>query len=213
AQPPPPHPARRRRYRATSTAGRSRSTSTAARATPKPNCQPASHQSPEPRKKASTAPSPSTPAPDTGPEQSTSHRVTTTQSESTKVKPDAGLRFRRPTPRRYRQDGGTGPWCGGRPRPPPHRPVSSSAAPAAGTALCHALLREPSVGVAWQSWRLPDNNAPWPPARQVFVVETEPDADLPALTARLQHVLAAAGEVNPQVEVYPTRREPPAYQQ
>jgi hypothetical protein len=92
-------------------------------------------------------------------------------------------------------------------------PGAAGTSDAATDAVRRAVAAEPSVRVAWSSWRFADNNAPWPPPRQVFVVETEPDADLPAVTAGLQQTLLAAGEANPQVEVYPTRREPPAYQQ
>jgi hypothetical protein len=63
----------------------------------------------------------------------------------------------------------------------------------------------------WQAWRLPLHAAPWPP-RQVFVVEVDPDANLPALTGVLQEVLTASGAWAPQVEVYPLGAEPPRYQ-
>jgi hypothetical protein len=51
-----------------------------------------------------------------------------------------------------------------------------------------------------------------PRPRQVFVVEVDPDTDLPAMTVRLQHTLATGGEVHPQVEVCPHGEQPPNYQ-
>ncbi|MCM3922346.1 hypothetical protein ND748_11835 [Frankia sp. AiPs1] len=77
-----------------------------------------------------------------------------------------------------------------------------------------ALLAEvavmPSVRGVWVAWRSPANGAPWPPPRRVFVVETDGGADLAGVVARLQRVLAAAGEAAPQVEVHPRWIEPPA---
>lgn len=71
----------------------------------------------------------------------------------------------------------------------------------------------PSVLAVWRTWRFPADRAPWPPPRQIFVVETEEDASLVAVTSELQTALVAAGEAEPQIEVYPTRTDPPVYQQ
>ncbi|MCM3922348.1 hypothetical protein ND748_11845 [Frankia sp. AiPs1] len=76
-----------------------------------------------------------------------------------------------------------------------------------------ALLVEcaavPSVRVGWAAWRAPRNGARWPPTRRVFVVETDDDDGMPAIAARVQGALLAAGEVTPQVEVFPSWAEPP----
>ncbi|MGW0431208.1 hypothetical protein ACWDV4_01465 [Micromonospora sp. NPDC003197] len=80
-------------------------------------------------------------------------------------------------------------------------------------AAVDAAEAEPDVRAVWLAWRFPVWGGPWPPPRRVFVVETEEDADLVPLTARLQYALRTAGEVDPQVETYPTRTDPPTYQQ
>lgn len=90
---------------------------------------------------------------------------------------------------------------------------AAGASNAAIEAVRRSVAAEPSVRVAWSCWRLADGKAPWPPPRQVFVIETDADADLAAVTVRLQQALVAAGETNPQAEVYPTLTEPPVYQQ
>ncbi|MCM3922344.1 hypothetical protein ND748_11825 [Frankia sp. AiPs1] len=77
-------------------------------------------------------------------------------------------------------------------------------------ALLADVVTMPSVRGVWLAWRSAANGAPWPPTRRVFVVETDDDADLPAVTARAQRVLAGAGEAAPQVETYPTAAEPPS---
>ena len=70
-----------------------------------------------------------------------------------------------------------------------------------------------SVLAIWRAWRFPADRAPWPPPRKVFVVETDEDASLVSVTASLQAALTAAGDTEPQVEVYPTQTDPPVYQQ
>jgi hypothetical protein len=54
---------------------------------------------------------------------------------------------------------------------------------------------------------------PQAPPRRVFVVEVDRGDGLHVLTGRLQRDLEAAGEAEPQVEVYPTGERLPLYQQ
>jgi hypothetical protein len=70
----------------------------------------------------------------------------------------------------------------------------------------------PGLRAVWRSWRVPGNGAPYPPPARVFVVESDRDADLPALAAQAQRGLSGAGETLPRVEVYPAGAQPPAYQ-
>lgn len=64
----------------------------------------------------------------------------------------------------------------------------------------------------WRSWRIPTGDAPSQVARRVYTVEADEDADLALMTRTIQDALAQAGEVDPQVEVYPTGTELPVYQ-
>ena len=78
-----------------------------------------------------------------------------------------------------------------------------------------AAEQTPAVRALWRAWRFPGDGAPWPPPRRVYIVEVAFDADLAGTTAETQRRLAAAGEVCPQVEVYPTgldEGELPSYQ-
>lgn len=78
-----------------------------------------------------------------------------------------------------------------------------------------AAAAQADLSAVWRAWRVPADGSPWPAARRVFVVQTDPDlsgADLIATTERLQQVLAAAGEVDPQVEVCDPGTVVPAYQ-
>lgn len=70
----------------------------------------------------------------------------------------------------------------------------------------------PGLRAVWRCWRAPGDGAPYPPPVRVFVVETDRDADLPAIAARAQRELSSAGEAVPRVEVYPVGVQPPAYQ-
>lgn len=73
----------------------------------------------------------------------------------------------------------------------------------------------PAVRALWRVWRFPGDGAPWPPPRRVYVVEVGFNGDLSGIAAETQRRLAAAGEVWPQVEVYPTgldEGELPSYQ-
>ena len=78
-----------------------------------------------------------------------------------------------------------------------------------------ALSAVRSVGTAraiWRAWRYPGDGAPWPPPRRVWVVEANEEADLVGIALTLQKAVEHAGEVHPQVEVYPTGAHLPSYQ-
>jgi hypothetical protein len=93
---------------------------------------------------------------------------------------------------------------GGTPDPPEqaHTPAEHAAV--------QAVAAEPGVVGLWRAWRFPDDQAPWPPPKRVFVIEVA-DGDQPALAARVAGGLAAAGETDPQVEVCRSGDELPAY--
>ncbi|PFG98334.1 hypothetical protein A8924_5843 [Saccharopolyspora erythraea NRRL 2338] len=82
----------------------------------------------------------------------------------------------------------------------------------AAAALIDLLGAEPAAHGLWRAWRAPADGSPYPPPKAIYVVEADDDAELPALTARLQQALAAAGEVAPQVEVTPVDGDVPIYQ-
>jgi len=58
----------------------------------------------------------------------------------------------------------------------------------------------------------PDGQRSWPEPKRVYLVQAGEQADLVALTARVQHALEAAGEPTPQVESYAYGEQLPAYQ-
>jgi hypothetical protein len=97
----------------------------------------------------------------------------------------------------------------------PAGPAGAVATPGAGARSDEAAVRAAAAAPAavgvWRAWRYPADGAPWPPPRRVFVIETGA-ADEPDLAARMQLRLAAAGEVDPQVEVYQSGTELPIYQ-
>ncbi|HWS34877.1 MAG TPA: hypothetical protein VN408_19330, partial [Actinoplanes sp.] len=66
------------------------------------------------------------------------------------------------------------------------------------------------VDGVWRAWRRPAVTAG--DAHRVYLVETGPDQDLPAIAARMQEALTAAGETPPRVEVYPRGAALPPYQ-
>jgi hypothetical protein len=68
------------------------------------------------------------------------------------------------------------------------------------------------IRALWRVWRFPGDGAPWPPPRRVYVVEVDRGAELAGVTAWLQDAVAAAGETDPQVEVYPIHGSLPSYQ-
>jgi hypothetical protein len=79
-------------------------------------------------------------------------------------------------------------------------------------AIVEAARDERDTVGLWRAWRIPAGNTPWPPPRRLFVVTVQRGAELAAVTWRLQAALAAAGEPDPAVEVYPAGAEAPAYQ-
>ncbi len=78
-------------------------------------------------------------------------------------------------------------------------------------ALVKAVATESGAVGAWRSWRLPGNGSAWPAPKRIFVVEVSQGTDQVAVTARLQQELSAAGEADPQVEVYQSGQELRAY--
>jgi hypothetical protein len=78
--------------------------------------------------------------------------------------------------------------------------------------LIAAVAADPAIRALWRAWRYPGDRAPWPPARRVWVVETDAGADLVDITGALQEAAGAVGEVYPQVEVYPIGARVPNYQ-
>jgi hypothetical protein len=95
---------------------------------------------------------------------------------------------------------------------PPGGTAHARGAETADQAAVEAVAAEPSARGLWRAWRIPSSGAPWPPPRRVFVVELRVLDDLTA-AVRIQERLAAAGEVDPQVEIYQSGRLIPAYQQ
>jgi hypothetical protein len=79
-------------------------------------------------------------------------------------------------------------------------------------AMLASMGREQAVRGVWRAWRFPGDGAPWPPPRRVYLVEVDRGSPLAGLAARLQSIAAAAGETNPQVEVYPVHAALPNYQ-
>lgn len=79
-------------------------------------------------------------------------------------------------------------------------------------AAVDAASAEAGLRGVWRAWRSPAGGSPWPPPRRVYLIETDTGADLAALTGRLQQRLAAAGEINPQVETFPLGADLPTYQ-
>jgi hypothetical protein len=74
------------------------------------------------------------------------------------------------------------------------------------------VAEAPILGV-WRSWRFPAYPTPWPPPRRIFLVQAGAPTDrLPAVTSALQDALTAAGETDPQVEVFRDPGGLPAFQ-
>lgn len=95
----------------------------------------------------------------------------------------------------------------------PRTPVSETAP---DDAVDRAVLAEMHSGLEiralWRVWRFPDDGAPWPRPRRVYVVEVDRATELAGTTAWLQAVAANAGETDPQIEVYPVHARLPSYQ-
>lgn len=64
----------------------------------------------------------------------------------------------------------------------------------------------------WRAWRAPSDGSPWPPPRRVFLLAVNARAEPFEAAASLQHVLAAHGELDPQVEAFALDEDLPAYQ-
>jgi hypothetical protein len=96
----------------------------------------------------------------------------------------------------------------------PYYAFAQRPGPGAGTAPDEAAVAaaagEPGVVGVWRAWRFPADGSPWPPARRVFVVEAG-SGDEAGVAARVARGLVAAGEVDPQVEVYQSGSELPVY--
>lgn len=75
-----------------------------------------------------------------------------------------------------------------------------------------AVADHSAVRALWRAWRYPGEGSRLLLVRRVYVLECDTGEDLPAITARMQEALAAAGEIDPQVEVYPVRGDLPRYQ-
>jgi hypothetical protein len=94
----------------------------------------------------------------------------------------------------------------------PGEEVQALGAETVDQAAVEAVAAEPSARGVWRAWRFPSSGAPWPPPRRVFVVEVRALDDL-GVAVRIQKRLAAAGDVDPQVEIYQSGHQIPAYQQ
>jgi hypothetical protein len=90
-------------------------------------------------------------------------------------------------------------------------PAAQPGTPADQVAV-EAVTAEPGVIGLWRAWRFPADGAPWPPPKRVFVVEGA-DIDEPGLAARMAERLTAAGEADPQVEVFRSGFQLPVYQE
>ena len=64
----------------------------------------------------------------------------------------------------------------------------------------------------WRAWRLPMQAASATDTKRVYVVEADDDVDVISVTGDIQRALAAVGEKDPLVEVYPTGFDLPSYQ-
>jgi hypothetical protein len=80
------------------------------------------------------------------------------------------------------------------------------------TAAIEAAQAQGSALALWRSWRTKTDGRSPREARPVYVIETDLDADLPAVTGAVQAALQDAGEIDPQVETYPIHADLPQYQ-
>ena len=74
-----------------------------------------------------------------------------------------------------------------------------------------AVVDRPDVRALWRVWRYPVEGSRVLMVRRLYLLECDAAADLPTITVRVQEAVAAAGEVDPQVEVYPVRADLPRY--
>ena len=92
---------------------------------------------------------------------------------------------------------------------------TSAAAPALTELDAAAVVvagAQPGLHGLWRAWRLPDDDLEWPPPKRVFLVEVAARGGRHLVADRFARVLRAAGEVDPQVEVWAVDEDPPAYQ-
>ncbi|MEV4626864.1 hypothetical protein AB0J90_11320 [Micromonospora sp. NPDC049523] len=83
------------------------------------------------------------------------------------------------------------------------------------TALTGAIGEESGLLALWRCWRYPALDTQWPPAKRMYLVyAADPTGgeNLPGITARLQRVLADAGEVDPLVTVFSDADTLPMFQ-
>ncbi|WP_410604720.1 hypothetical protein [Amycolatopsis sp. lyj-90] len=82
--------------------------------------------------------------------------------------------------------------------------------------LLTSVAEEPGLRGLWSAVRTPIDDAPYPPARVVYVAEMDDEHEdagtLAEVTGRFQAGLIAAGEKDPQVEVVSLHNPRPAYQ-
>jgi hypothetical protein len=64
----------------------------------------------------------------------------------------------------------------------------------------------------WRSWRVPAHESPWPAPKRIYLVEVSSRATRHAVTDEIARSLAAAGEIDPLVEVWAVDDAVPEYQ-
>lgn len=70
----------------------------------------------------------------------------------------------------------------------------------------------PILGL-WRAWRFPAHDTPWPPPRRIYLVQgAAPDEALARVAPAVQDALIAAGETDPQVEVFADPGALPTFQ-
>lgn len=88
-------------------------------------------------------------------------------------------------------------------------PLARAGAPADQAAVQAVAAERGALGL-WRAWRFPDDGAPWPPPKRVFVIETA-GGDETGLAARMARRMTEAGEADPQVEVCRSGSPVPIY--
>lgn len=74
-----------------------------------------------------------------------------------------------------------------------------------------AVADDPAIRALWRVWRYPIHQSAPLEIRRMYLIECDSEADLITVTATKHATLADAGEIDPQVEVYPTRADLPRY--